>query len=77
MAKTGAPKYSVDTKISVLMKSEAAKAAVDSVIKGVVTHPQIKFVKGMSIRKAAGLVPDMVTPEILEKLDEALATVEE
>ena len=77
MAKTGAPKYSVDTKISVLMKSEAAKAAVDSVIKGVVTHPQIKFVKGMSIRKAAGLVPDMVTPEILRQLDEALAKVEE
>lgn len=76
-AQDGAPKYSVDTKIGVLMKSEAAKAAVDSVIKGVVTHPQIKFVKGMSIRKAAGLVPEIVTPEILEQLDEALAKVEE
>ena len=69
--------YSIDTKISVLLKSEAAKEAVDSVIKGVITHPQIKFVKGMSIRKAAGLVPEMVTPEILERLNEALSKVEE
>ncbi|MCR4710904.1 MAG: amidohydrolase [Clostridia bacterium] len=73
----GRPKYSVDTKIKVLMKSEAAKAAIEAVVPGVVTHPQIGFVKGMSIRKAAELAPEMITAETLSKLDAALAAVEE
>lgn len=70
-------KYTLDTKIGVLLKSEGAKQAVASVVDGLVNHPQIGFAKGMSIRKASGILPKVLTPEILTKIEAALAEVED
>lgn len=70
-------KYTLDSKIGAILKSKDAKAAVDSVVSGVVTHPQINYVKGMTIRKAASLLPNVITPEILAEIEIALSKVED
>ena len=70
-------KYNLDTKIGVLLKSEAAKQAVASTISGLVDHPLIGFAKGMSIRKAAKNLPSVLTPEVLAKLEEILSYVDD
>lgn len=70
-------KYTLDTKIGVLLKSAGAKAAVASVVDGLVNHPQIGFAKGLTIRKASGILPSVLTPEVLQKIEAALATVED
>lgn len=70
-------KYNLDSKIGVLLKSKEAKKAVDSVVKGIVDHPQIGFAKGMTVRKAAKLLPSVFTEEVLSKVEEALAGVKD
>lgn len=70
-------RYTLDTKIGVLLKSEGAKTAVSSVVDGLVNHPQIGFAKGMTIRKASRFIPTVLTPEMMEKIEAALAAVED
>ena len=70
-------KYNLDTKVGVIMKSQQAKDAIESIVTGVVTHPQVNYVKGMSIRKAAKLLPTVLTPEVLGKIETVLAEIEE
>lgn len=70
-------KYDLDTKIGTLLKSEAAQRAISSVVDGVLNHPQIGFAKGLSIRKTAEFLPDILSDEVLAQIEKALAKIEE
>lgn len=69
-------RYDLDTKIGTLLKSQAAQRAISSVVDGLLNHPQIGFAKGLSIRKAAEFLPDMLSGEVLAQIEKALAEIE-
>lgn len=70
-------KYSLDSKIGEILKSQGAIDAIESIVSGIITHPQAKYFKGMTLRKAAKMIPDMLPQETLSKIDEALSQVED
>ena len=70
-------KYSLDSKIGEILKSQGAIDAIESIVQGIITHPQAKYFKGMTLRKAARMLPDMLSPGILSEIEEALSKVED
>ena len=70
-------KYSLDSKIGEILKSQEAIESIESIVQGIITHPQAKYFKGMTLRKAAKMLPDMLSPEILSELEEALSKIED
>ena len=47
------------------------------IVPGVITHPQVKYFKGMTLRKAAKMLPDVLTQEIISRTEEALSKIED
>ncbi len=70
-------KYSLDSKIGEILRSQEAINAIESIVQGIITHPQAKYFKGMTLRKAAKMLPDMLSPEILSEIEEALSKIED
>ncbi len=77
---TAAPKdtkYSLDSKIGEILKSQEAINVIESIVPGVITHPQVKYFKGMTLRKAAKMLPDVLTQEIISRTEEALSKIKD
>ena len=70
-------KYSLDSKIGEILKSQEAINVIESIVPGVITHPQVKYFKGMTLRKAAKMLPDVLTPEIISRTEEELSRIED
>lgn len=65
----------VNSKIKDLMANEEARREVDKIAPGLTTHPQIGLVKNMPLSKCAKLLPDRLTPEIMNEISEMLVRV--
>ena len=69
-------KYSLDSKIGEILKAQEAIDAIESIVPGIITHPQAKYFKSMTLRKAAKMLPDMLSSEILVRIEDALSKIE-
>ena len=70
-------RYNLDTKIGAVLKSKKAVETIEAIVPGVVTHPQAKYFSGMTLRRAARMLPDLFTPELLSQIDEALSQIDD
>lgn len=68
--------FTVDSKIKDILAAPKARAAIDSVIPGLLNDPRLILIQGMTIRKAFALLPRFM-PAILKKADAILAKVDE
>lgn len=74
-APAAAAKFTLDTPIETLVADARAKALLDTDLPGLTTHPRFEMFKGMSLSALAGMAPDKLTPERLEKTRVDLATL--
>jgi alpha-galactosidase len=56
-----------------LLQNEQARAILEEYFPGITHHPQLKLAMGMTLQAVAPFVPEMVTKEKLQRVDEALA----
>ncbi len=74
-AAAAAAKYNLDTPIQDIVASPEAKAALDGVIPDVSKHESYEMFKVMSLNQLKAYAADKLTPELLAKVEAALATV--
>ncbi|MEA4911006.1 MAG: hypothetical protein VB092_00135, partial [Oscillospiraceae bacterium] len=65
----------IDSKIKELMANEQARREVDVIVPGLTTHPSIGLAKNMTLRRCATLLPDKLTPAVMEQIAAMLARV--
>ena len=65
----------IDSKIKDLMANADARAGVDEIIPGLTSHPSLGLARNFSLRKCAKLLPDTLTPEIMERIEALLRRV--
>ncbi len=65
----------INSKIKDLMANEEACREVDKIVPGIITHPQIGLVKNMPLSKCAKLLPDTLTPAVMDEIAKMLARV--
>jgi len=70
-----AAKFNLDTPVEKILADPAGKAAFDAALPGVSARPELQQVITMSLRQISGFVPDQLTPEVLAKVEAALAAV--
>jgi curli biogenesis system outer membrane secretion channel CsgG len=70
-----AAKFNLDTPIQDIVANPAAKAAFDAALPGVSTHESYEMFKGMSLNQLKAYAADQLTPEVLTKVEAALAAV--
>lgn len=66
---------SVNSKIRELLENPALVALIDRLVPGLTSHPLIGVAKNFTLAKCAKLLPDVLTPEVMEKILDALASV--
>lgn len=76
-AATPAPaaRFNLDTPLEAIMADPAGAALIESVAPGTSAHPQYGAFKGMSLRELSMIASDKLTPEVLGKLEVALAQI--
>lgn len=74
-AAAAAAKFNLDTPVEKILADPAGKAAFDAALPGVSARPELQQVITMSLRQISGFVPDQLTPEVLAKVEAALAAV--
>jgi hypothetical protein len=62
-----------DTTIGTLLDDPAAKAAIDGVMPGFSTNPQIEMARSMTFAQIQSYAPDQFSQATLDKLDAAFA----
>ena len=62
-----------ETTIGTLLDNPAAKAAVDKNLPELSTNPQIRLIRGMTLKQIQQFKPDMITDETLAHIDADLA----
>lgn len=65
--------YSIDSNLGDLLDNETTKTVLEQLMPGISTHPSIGMGRSMSLKSVAGFSGGLITPEILEKVDAALA----
>lgn len=65
----------INSKIKDLMANEEACREVDKIVPGIITHPQIGLVKNMPLSKCAKLLPDTLTPKVMDEIAAMLTRV--
>ena len=68
-------KLTVNSKIKDLMANAEARAEVDLICPGLTTHPSLGLAKNMTLTACARLLPDTLTPEVMNKIAEMLERV--
>lgn len=58
---------SVNSKIRELLENPALVALIDRLVPGLTSHPLIGVAKNFTLAKCAKLLPDVLTPEVMEK----------
>lgn len=74
-APTAAPRFSIATPIEKIVADPAGKAALESVLPGLASHPSYDMFKAISLKDLAPYSEGQITPELLAKADAALAAV--
>jgi para-nitrobenzyl esterase len=73
-AAAAAPGYSsAATTIGALLDDPDARAILDKYMPGFSTQPQIEMARPMTLTAVQAYAPDMITPEVLAKIDADLA----
>ncbi len=65
----------IDSKIKELLANEQARREVDILAPGLTTHPSLGLAKNLTLRRCAKLLPDRLTPEVMDKIAAMLARV--
>jgi alpha-L-rhamnosidase len=68
-------RFSTRTKIEAIVADPRARAAVDKRLPGFSTDPRLPQAYQMSLRDVAPYVPEVLTEEVLNKIDEDLAAI--
>lgn len=68
---------SIKSKLKEVMKREDAMDVLESFVPGCKANPQLKLGASMPIQTLAKMAPDMLPPEMLPQLDEALKALPE
>lgn len=68
--------FSVDSKIKDILRSPAARAALDSIMPGLADDPKLKLIQGKTVREASKMLPTFM-PLILGRLDKVLAGLDD
>lgn len=68
---------SVDSKVKVLMKDEAAADILEKFAPGFKSNPQMKLVQGLTFRKLASFPQAGLSAEQVEEIDAALKALGE
>lgn len=74
-APASAARLNLDTPVEAIVADPAGKAALEANLPGVTTHEQYEMFKSMGLRQLAGFAPDRLTPEVLAKVETALAAI--
>ncbi len=75
-APAAAQRFSVETtKIADLLANPAAKAAIESVIPGFSSHPQISQAAPFTLKALQAMVPQHLSTAKLEAIQKALAAI--
>jgi hypothetical protein len=74
-APASAARLNLDTPLETIMADAAGAALIESVAPGTSAHPQYAAFKGMSLRELSMIASDKLTPEVLAKLEAALAQI--
>jgi len=72
---TATPKFTVDTPVETIAADPAGKAALDSVVPGMTSHPMYEQFKTMSLVQLAPMSQGRITDEVIAKAKIALAEV--
>jgi hypothetical protein len=70
-----AARLNLDTPLETIMADAAGAALIESVAPGTSAHPKYRSFKGMSPRELSLIASDKLTPEVLAKLESALAQI--
>lgn len=70
-----AAKFSLDTPIQTLLADPAAKAVVEANLPGISTHPQLALFQSASLSQVAGMAPDRMPADKLQKIKAELAAL--
>lgn len=68
---------SAKSKLKEIMKREDAMDVLEQFVPGSKANPKLKLGASMPIDKLATMAPDMLPPDVLAKLDEALKALPE
>jgi alpha-L-rhamnosidase len=71
--KAGIGKLSTNTTLGRLLEDERARAILEKHLSELMNRPQRRQAMGLSLRQIATYVPDMLTDEVLDAIDEELA----
>ncbi|MDG2005517.1 MAG: hypothetical protein P8J20_19510 [Novosphingobium sp.] len=75
-AETPAAKYSTaSTDIGTLLDNDATKAVLDKHVPDFAANPQIGMARAMTLRQIQSFASDMLTDEVLNKIDADLAGI--
>lgn len=74
-APAAAAKFNLDTPIQDIVADPKAKAALDAELPDVSGHESYEMFKGMSLNQLKAYAADKLTPEVLAKVEKALAAV--
>ena len=70
-----AARLNLDTPLETIMADATGAAIIEAAAPGTSAHPQYASFKGMSLRALSMFASDKLTPEVLAKLEAALAQV--
>ena len=68
-------RLNLDTPLETIVADSAGKAALETSLPGVTSHESYEMFKTMGLRQLASYAPDRLTPEVLAKVEAALAAV--
>jgi beta-glucosidase len=70
------PRLHIGLTVQSLLDDEASRAVLEKHFGAFLGHPAISAVLGMTLEQIAGFVPQLLTPEKLKEIDEALAAAQ-
>ena len=68
-------RLNLDTPIETIMADAAGAAVIEAAVPGTTAHPHYAHFKSMSLRQVSSIASDKLTPEVLGKLEAALAQI--
>jgi beta-glucosidase len=66
------PRLNISLPIKDLLENKASKAILAKYLGPLLDHPQLEMAMSFSLEQVASFVPDMLTPEVMGKIDEEL-----
>lgn len=70
-----AARLNLDTPVETVMADPAGKSVLDANVPELATHEHYEAIKGMGLRQLAAYAPQKLPPELLAKVETALAAI--